>query len=411
MHSRHLRQLQYFNGWIRSIRKNKLYTFVEVSNGKKDVQLVIDKSRKIENLAIGASLSCNGNFQLKENGQMDIHVQDIKIIGTCDPQTYPLQNQRHSLEFLRKMPHLIARRKLQATIINYRHFLSTEIHKYFDSLEFTHVNTPILTSNDCEGGGSTLKVSNDMFKSLANLTVSAQLHLEAINSGFEKVYTLGPCFRAERTTSSKHLAEFYMLEAEIAFMDDLETLLSLVEKFFNHLISISKVYLDPKMDQLQSEIELMPSNRLKVAKIERITYNNAFELLKTKNKNYEHPLTFGDFTNEQEQHLVSIIGGPVFVTHYPSSNKPFYMKSIDGKAICFDFLVPHVGEMAGGSLRSLELNNLPSNLNWYNDLRQFGASPHCGFGFGLERFIMYAMNLKSIRDTIPFPRYYKSTIF
>ena len=394
-----------FNGWIRAIRKSKNRMFLEVSNGIKEYQVV---TSAISGLSIGTSVQCTGTI-VNHNNKSEFHANDIKVIGKCDPRTYPLQSKRHTLEFLRSYPQLNSRRKFQSTILLYRDFLQFEIHKYFRTKEFVHINTPILTSNDCEGGGSTLKVKSELFKDICHLTVSAQLHLEAVNSGIENVYTLNPCFRAEKTLSSKHLAEFYMLEAELGFITNLNQLMDFVEDLFNHLITISGPFLLPRLANIKSELEFqVKEEQFKIQKIPRISYDKAYEILSKSPIKFEIPLEYGDLAAEHEKYLVEYHNSPVFVTHYPSSSKPFYMlRNSNNMAECFDFLVPNVGELVGGSLRSTDIMDLPNNLNWYNDIRTFGSIPHGGFGFGFERFIMYMLQLQSIRDTIPFPRYYK----
>eukprot|EP00835_Amoeboradix_gromovi_P001624 NODE_78_length_23131_cov_0.599427.p6 type:complete len:408 gc:universal NODE_78_length_23131_cov_0.599427:8276-9499(+) len=396
-----------FNGWIRAIRKGKTKMFIEVSNGVKEYQVI---SKPLTGLSIGSSVQCRGTIKTFKD-VTEIHADSVTTIGKCDPDKYPLQGKRHKFEFLRKYPHLASRRKFQNSIFLFRDFLQFEIHKYFRDLYFVNVNTPLLTTNDCEGGGSTLAIKSQIFNQPCHLTVSAQLHLEALNSGIENVYTLSPCFRAEKTLSSKHLAEFYMLEAELGFLSDLNKLIDFVERLFLHLVDISVSFLLPKLSNLQKEIDIDLNELEKLHKslaIQRITFDDAFKLLSNSSATFEIPLKYGNLASEHEHYLVNHFRSPIFVTHYPSSSKPFYMSSKDGKADCFDFLVPKVGELIGGSLRSNELLNVPDNLEWYNDIRRYGSIPHGGFGLGFERFIMYMLQLDSIRDTIPFPRYYKN---
>eukprot|EP00834_Sanchytrium_tribonematis_P000019 NODE_2_length_91304_cov_0.692462.p19 type:complete len:408 gc:universal NODE_2_length_91304_cov_0.692462:773-1996(+) len=388
-----------FNGWIRAIRKSKTVTFIQASDGKHDTQIVTPMKSV---WTVGSAIHCIGNTQI-HNGKPELHAEKITLISKCDSLKYPLQNKRHTLEFLRKYPHLNSRRIFHNTILQFRDFLSLEISNYFHAQDFLNVHTPILTSNDCEGAGETLNVKNDMFNAKPYMTVSAQLHLEAIGAGFKNVYTLSPCFRAEKTLSSKHLAEFYMLEVEMHFLDDINSLMDFVENLFLFLVQKSNEFMKNKAEKLGTEVDFYFEEK-KFDKIERITYDDAFDRLSKAKRYFETPLKYGDLSSEHEQCLVELMEGPTFVTHYPKSHKPFYMKTENDKAICFDFLVPKVGELVGGSLRELDLKTA---LPWYNELREFNKVPHGGFGLGFERLIMFIMNLHSIREAKPFPRYYK----
>ena len=365
-----------WQGWIRAVRKSKYRTFIDVSNGHASHQVVTDDKGPFH---VGSAVQCHGTWTT-HNKQTEFVADAIRIVGPSHSLHYPLQNKDHNATFLRGFPQFTTRRPYVANIMKTKSRMILEIHKYLqEQLDFLHVHTPILTNNDCEEGGDAFEIKSSLFKKQAYLTVSSQLHLECM--AFQRAYTISPCFRAERTLSSRHLAEFHMLECEVQFLDRLDDLINLAIDLLNHiLVALS----------------------LKPLTFTTLTYDEAYKLLQSLH-DYENPLEYGDFTSDQEQSLLVHLNTAAIVTHFPKAHKPFYMKAHDGYAECFDLLVPGAGEVVGGSLRSLD--HMP--IDWYNDIRQHGATPHGGFGMGIERLLMYTLGLDSIRDTMPFPRYYK----
>lgn len=342
-------------------------------------------------------------------------------------QSYPLQKKRHSLEFLRTINHLRPRGNTGASVLRIRSAAAEGFRHFFAAHEFTQVDTPILTSNDCEGGGEVFQIAGGkeqagFFGKPAYLTVSGQLHAEMMATALSRVYTFGPVFRAEASLTSRHLAEFWMLEAELAFIDKLAPLLDVTEasvqgatrhvmqkcadelQFFNKFVDKSL------LERLERSIE---------KPFVRMTYTEAIDVLQRAKTHFEFPTTWGSsLQSEHERYLASdYCGRPVFVTDYPTEHKPFYMRANDdGKTVaCFDLLLPKIGELVGGSMREeryapLEAKMRAADMNmedyqWYLDLRKYGTAPHGGYGIGFERFLLWLTGLENVREVVPVPRW------
>ncbi|XP_006824041.2 asparaginyl-tRNA synthetase-like [Saccoglossus kowalevskii] len=366
-----------------------------------------------------------------------MHATDINMIGTCDSEVYPIKvKTRHSFEYLRQYPHLRCRTNAFGSLLRVRNAATMLIHSYFQDNSFIHINTPIITSNDCEGAGELFKIEPEkqvdesseseeckhFFDVPVYLTVSGQLQLEAMASGLSKVYTFGPTFRAENSQTRKHLAEFYMVEAEVAFTQSLEDIMQIME-------GCVKCVTNRIIEQCPHEVELFhkhvaASNHKDLLKkildktYKRITYSDAINILQKK-KGFEFPTQWGcDLQSEHEKYLVKYFNNvPVFVTDYPACLKPFYARDNQDSpntVAAVDLLMPVIGELFGGSLREERLDVLQNNLTtqgqaseyeWYLDLRKHGSVPHGGFGMGFERFLQCILGIDNIKDTIPFPRF------
>ena len=425
-------------GWVRSIRKQGKISFVELNDGScvKHMQVVVPTGSLPEKLTVGSSVGVAGVLAKgpKSHGhEMELHVdtlENFQVFGVCDPKAYPLQKKFHSPEFLRDILHLRPRSNLAGAVLRVRNSLSQGIRNYFQTEGFIEVNTPVITSNDCEGAGEMFAVSPAYYFGTQNpayLTVSSQLHAEMFACAMSRVFAFGPTFRAENSNTSRHLAEFWMVEPEIAFasMDDAITtaedcVKSSVLYAMDHTcedIGFFAQRVDKGLDhRLQKTVE---------EPFGRITYSDAVEVLKSVDtEKFEFPVEWGmDLKSEHERYLAEVhFDKPVFVTNYPKAIKPFYMKaSSDGKTVeGFDLLVPNVGELIGGSAReddfgtlsrTMEENNMlssredgSSGLGWYLDLRKYGTVPHAGWGMGFERLVQYVTGVPNIRDVIPVPR-------
>jgi asparaginyl-tRNA synthetase len=413
----------------------------------------------------GASIKVNGTLvESQGKGQsIEIQVEKIEILGECDPELYPIQPKKHSLEFLRENAHLRARTSTFSSIFRIRSSISFAIHKYFKENGFFYINTPIVTGSDAEGAGEMFKVttldinkaelndnneidfSQDFFGKETNLTVSGQLEAENMAMGLGKVYTFGPTFRAENSNTSRHLAEFWMIEPEMAFYD-LSDNMNLAEHFIksvlDYIVKDCKEDLDFLNQRLINEDKSKPAherNELNLLErldfvinndFVRITYSEAYEILKNskpnKKKKFKFPISeWGvDLQSEHERYLVEKhFKKPVIIFDYPAKIKAFYMRmNEDGKTVkAMDILFPGIGEIVGGSQREERLDVLKSRIKelkidekelwWYLDLRKFGTVKHSGFGLGLERLILFATGMTNIRDVIPFPRTPKNAEF
>ncbi|EJD41988.1 asparaginyl-tRNA synthetase [Auricularia subglabra TFB-10046 SS5] len=366
------------------------------STNENGLQLIFDDpTTDLSALTTGSSVRVSGKLVASPGAKQDreLQVTSFQVVGSCDPETYPIQKKELSTEFLRTLPHLRPRTAAHASILRERNRLTHGLHTFFQEHDFLHIHTPVLTQNDCEGGGETFTLSHpapEIFGHPAHLTVSAQLHLEALASALPRVYTLAPAFRAERSATSRHLSEFWMLEAELAFADTLDEVMDVVERAVRSVVPPA----------LSGE-EPWP----------RITYTRAVELL--------DGAAWGDrLSSVQERWLAEEWAGgrPVFVTDYPAAQKPFYMlpsaaPSAPGRGTvaCFDLLVPRLGELAGGSLREHRLEHLRvpegGGFEWYRDLRRWGTTPHGGFGLGFERLVAWATGAESVRECLAFPRW------
>ena len=387
-------------GWIKSIRKSKKIMFISITDGLEDHQLTLkegDYEIKGE-LKVGASFKAEGFDSITPRGFKEFVVSKIEVIGKSDDD-YPIQPKRHSPDFLRTIPELRGRTKTVQSTFKLRHYLSQALHEYLSSKDFIQYWTPVITQADCEGAGETFEVKSDWLDE--KLTVSGQLHGEVGMMSLGKIYTFGPCFRAEKSATKKHLSEFWMLEPEMAFYDIHETI-SLSEEMIKHALSSVLKYED---DFKKLEIDT-----------KHITSILDKEWIKVKYEDIclEFGLEFGeDISSELEKKLIDKYQVPVFVTHWPKGLKPFYMKKDDKVAYCFDLIFPEVGELIGGSeredsydvlKREMEISGLDmEKMDWYLKTRKWGSVPHSGFGLGFDRLVTFVCGLQKIHDSIPFP--------
>ena len=422
-------------GWTRSIRSSASVGFIELNDGSffKTLQIVFE-NEKIENYNIiasqnvGTSFIITGKIILTPNSKQpfEMNAEKIEIEGTSTPE-YPLQKKRHSPEFLREIAHLRPRTNLYSAVFKIRSVAAYAIHKFFNERNFVYIHTPIITTSDCEGAGDMFRVITDskeeFFGKKAFLTVSGQLNVECFAMAFSNVYTFGPTFRAEKSNTQRHAAEFWMIEPEIAFAD-LSDDMDLAQ---DCLVSITNYVLqncEEEIEFLNQFVEPTLLERLlKIIKADfkRITYTEAIEILenaKNSGHKFEYQIKWGmDIQTEHERYLAEQkFNGPVFITNYPKEIKSFYMRqNDDGKTVAaMDLIVPGIGELIGGSQReerydklieAIKNNNLKKeDYNWYLDLRKFGGTKHAGFGIGFERLVMYLTGITNIRDVCAFPR-------
>lgn len=433
-------------GWIRTNRFNGSIGFIELNDGTyfKNCQVVYDAKlenlEEISKLSTGSAITVMGKFVLTpENKQpYEVSAKTITIEGTC-ANDYPLQKKRHGFEFLRDIAHLRPRTNTFSAVFRVRSVLSMAIHEFFQSQGFVYVHAPIITSNDAEGAGEAFVVTTrkdsdyekDFFGKKASLTVSGQLEAEAYALAFRDVYTFGPTFRAENSNTSRHAAEFWMIEPEIAFAD-LEDCMDLAEDMVKYCIQYVLENCPAEMEFFDKMIEKGLLDRLKKlvsSEFAHLSYTKAIEILQEAVKNGhefdDKNIFWGmDLQSEHERYICEkYIDGPVFLTDYPKDIKAFYMRvNDDGKTVAAsDLLVPGVGELIGGSQREerydvlvheMEERHMSSKgLEWYLDLRRYGGVPHAGFGLGFERMMMYITGMQNIRDVIPFPRTPKNLLF
>jgi len=458
----------YVCGWVKTFRSNR---FININDGSciEDLQCVIEldsfDKKTLSQITTGASLNLKGEIvESQGKGQnVEIHVKNIEILGTSHPDNYPIQPKKHSFEFLRENAHLRGRTKTISSVLRIRSEISYSIHKFFNKNNFYYVHTPIITGSDAEGAGEMFKVtthnlkeipkdenndidfSKDFFGKETNLTVSGQLEAEALALGMGKVYTFGPTFRAENSNTSRHLAEFWMIEPEMAFYE-LSDNIDLAESFIKYIIKDvyekCKKEINFLSERLLKEEQSLPKvERNELSLIERInfvienkfiriSYAEAFDILKNckpnKKGRFKYPVNdWGiDFQSEHERFLVEKhFKCPVVVYDYPAKIKAFYMRLNDDKKTvrAMDILFPGIGEIVGGSQREERLDVLKDRIKsmdidekelwWYLDLRKFGSVKHSGFGLGLERLILFITGMGNIRDVIPFPRTPKNADF
>jgi asparaginyl-tRNA synthetase len=433
-------------GWVRSRRDSKGVTFIELNDGSrfKSMQLVVEAGAIAEGtlrqVTTGSSIEAIGVLvESPAKGQaVELRVAAIEVYGSADPATYPLQKKGHTLEFLREISHLRVRSNTFGAAFRVRNALTHAIHSFFQERDFLYVQTPIITTSDCEGAGQMFNVTTlnllqpartadgkidwqqDFFAKPAYLTVSGQLEGEIFASAFSKVYTFGPTFRAENSNTPRHLAEFWMVEPEMAFYQ-LEDNMRLAEEFLKYTIRHVLEHCREDLEFFNQFIEksvLATLEHVAESDFGHMTYSDAVEELKKSGKTWEFPVQWGnDLQTEHERYLSEeVFKKPVIVTDYPKDIKPFYMRlNDDDKTVrAMDVLVPRVGEIIGGSQREERYEVLLRRLRetgldekpywWYLDLRRYGTVPHSGFGLGLERMMMYLTGLKNIRDVIPFPR-------
>ncbi len=430
-------------GWVRTRRSSKNFSFMEINDGSslKNIQVIADikleNYGKIEKIATGSALSIKGRLvESPGKGQKwEIHADEIEIISPAD-ETYPLQKKRHSDEFLRKIAHLRPRTNKYGAAFRIRSELAFAIHKFYKDKGFRYINTPILTGLDCEGAGEMFKVTTlspavvaeqekinfkeDFFGQEANLTVSGQLSAEMFALALGDVYTFGPTFRAENSNTSRHAAEFWMLEPEMSFCD-LTGNMDHGEELIKYL---TKHVVENCSDDIELFAKFVDKNLTKILEVmmdsqySRITYKDAVIILKKSEKKFEHKVEYGiDFNSEHERFLAEeYFKQPVFLINYPKAIKPFYMRINDDNATvaAMDLLAPRIGEIIGGSQREERIDVLEKRMDemglskkaywWYLDSRKFGSVPHSGFGMGFERLLMMLTGITNIRDVIPFPR-------
>ena len=433
-------------GWVRSRRDSKGVTFIELNDGSrfKSMQLVVEAGAVPEEIlrqvTTGSSIAATGTLvESPATGQaVELKAASIQLYGTADAATYPLQKKGHTLEFLREISHLRVRSNTFGAAFRVRNALTHAIHTFFQERGFIYVQTPIITTSDCEGAGQMFEVTTlnlqqpprapdgkidwqqDFFTKPAYLTVSGQLEGEIFASAFSNVYTFGPTFRAENSNTPRHLAEFWMIEPEMAFYE-LKDNMRLAEEFLKSIIRYVLEHCREDLEFFNQFIEktvLATLEHVAQADFGHITYTDAVAELKKSGKSWEFPVEWGnDLQTEHERFLSEeIFKKPVIVTDYPKAIKAFYMRvnDDDNTVRAMDVLVPRVGEIIGGSQREERHNVLLARLReagldektywWYLDLRRYGSVPHSGFGLGLERMMMYLTGLKNIRDVIPFPR-------
>jgi len=434
-------------GWVKTIRNQKTFSFIELNDGStlSNLQVVVDQSvpdysQVIGQISTGASVAVTGKVvESPAKGQtVEIQAQSLELIGGANSETYPLQKKRHTFEFLRTIAHLRPRTNTLGAIARVRHALAMGTHKFFHENDFTWVSTPIITASDCEGAGEMFQVSTlnfndlpkteegkidyleDFFERPTFLTVSGQLNAEIYALSLKDVYTFGPTFRAENSNTSRHLAEFWMIEPEMAFADihdDMDLAESYLKFVLNHVLSRCEEDM-AFFDKFISKGIIEKLKHVVETPFERSTYSYAIRILEKANKKFEFPVKWGlDLQSEHERYLAEeYFGKPVILTDYPKDIKPFYMRqnSDDKTVACLDVLVPGVGEIIGGSQREERLDYLEANMDshklskddywWYLELRKYGSVPHAGFGAGFERLVQYVTGMDNIRDVIPFPR-------
>ena len=432
-------------GWVKTVRSSGAVSFVQINDGSTfaDLQIVVDPTCPdhaiVGQLNTGSSVSVSGVLQESQGrGQRyEILAHGIEQLGGADPEEYPLQKKRHTLEFLRELAHLRPRTNTFGAMARVRNAMAFGIHQFFQQRGFLYIQTPIITASDAEGAGAMFRVttldvnnpptadgsvddSQDFFGRPAFLTVSGQLEAEIFAQSMTDVYTFGPTFRAENSNTSRHLAEFWMVEPEVAFCD-LDGLADLAEDFLRNIFALALESCPDDMaffNRFYDKELIATLEGIVASDFERMTYAEAVSALKSSGENFEYPVEWGlDLQSEHERYLTEKkVGRPVIVTDYPSSIKAFYMRlSDDGRTVrAMDVLVPRIGEIIGGSQREERLDVLQSRMAesgldeapywWYLDLRRYGTAPHAGFGLGFERTVQFATGMQNIRDVIAFPR-------
>ncbi len=421
------------SGWVRTRRDTGSFSFIEINDGSSldNIQVIGDKGlenydNEIRKLSTGCSVRVGGILKISPAKGQDVEIEadSIEVLGWADPENYPLQKKRHSFEFLREISHLRPRTNALGAVARIRSQLSYAIHCFFQQQGFTQVHTPIITTSDCEGAGEMFQVTtgekDEFFGRPAGLTVSGQLQAEVYAQALGRVYTFGPTFRAENSNTSRHLAEFWMVEPEMAFCDlqeDIQVAQEMIKFIIQDLLDSSKTDLDLFNCFIEKGL---------IAKLEilaqqdfaQITYTHAITELEKSSKKFDYQASWGsDLQAEHERYLTEeVFGRPLVVTDYPASIKPFYMRlNDDGKTVAaMDILVPGIGEIIGGSQREERYDVLLNRMQesgididdyqWYLDLRRYGTVVHSGFGLGFERLVQFATGMKNIRDVIPFPR-------
>ncbi len=440
-------------GWVRTKRGNKNVSFIALNDGStiNNIQIVVDVASfdddLLKKITTGACIAAYGTLVASQGSGQAVEIQARKLVlyGEADPDTYPLQKKGHSMEFLRSIAHLRPRTNTFGAVLRIRHAMAFAIHKYFNDKGFVYLHTPLITASDCEGAGEMFQVttldmnnvprkedgsidySQDFFGKQASLTVSGQLEGELGAMALGEIYTFGPTFRAENSNTPRHLAEFWMIEPEMAFYE-IEDNMVLAEDFIKSLVRYA---LENCMDDLKFLNDMFDKELIErlesVVKTEfvRLTYTEGIRILEESGEKFEFPVSWGvDLQSEHERYLVEKhFKRPVIMTDYPKDIKAFYMKqNDDGKTVRgMDVLFPKIGEIIGGSERESSLEKLEaridelgmshSTLEWYLDTRRFGSAPHSGFGLGFERLLLFVTGMSNIRDVIPFPRTPKNCEF
>ncbi|KAK7723512.1 asparaginyl-tRNA synthetase [Diaporthe eres] len=460
------------NGFIRSVRSMKSRSFVALGDGSSLASLqALVPTNQAQGLALGAAVRLTGAWvPSKGTGQShELHVESIQVLGPSDPKTFPIQKKYQTPEYLRTIPHLRPRTPFNSALLRLRSESIAALTQFFATREFVQTHPPVLSSSDCEGGGEVFKVApadqdegetaDSFFRAPKYLTVSTQLHLEALAQAVGNVWTLSPTFRAEKSDTSRHLSEFYMLEAEMSFVDQLDGVMDVVEDMLRSMTTslyesrVAQELRSPGQERASGESAADRASPEEVARRwqgmmqsswPRVTYAEAIDILERDAQSFKQPPSWAaGLQSEHEKYIARVVGEgkPVFVTDYPSEIKPFYMRATPETgpatrrtADCFDLLVPEYCEIAGGSMREHRLPQLldsmrkhnmatpalddaspptaddsmpPSgSLDWYVDLRRWGCPPHGGFGLGFDRLLSYLAGVQSIRDTVTFPRWY-----
>lgn len=430
-------------GWARTVRDSKNIAFIELNDGAfKSVQIVVERGKianyeEIVKQNVGSSFEVLGKVIVTPNAQQpfEINATSVKVLGECTTD-YPLQKKRHTVEFLRTIPTIRCRGNLFNAVFRIRSVAAFAIHKFFNERNFVYVNTPIITANDCEGAGEMFQVTTldldriakdgkvdygkDFFGKKVSLTVSGQLHEETITHAFGKTYTFGPTFRAENSNTSRHAAEFWMMEPEICFCD-LDGVMNNEEEMIKYVISYVMKECNDEIQFLNKFVDTGLIERLNNVvshEFVRLDYTDAIEILKKTDKNFVFPVKWGiDLQSEHERYLTEeVYKKPVFLKNYPKDIKAFYMRqNDDGKTVAaVDMLVPGIGELIGGSQREERLDKLTARIHelglkeedyaWYLDTRRYGTNVHSGYGLGFERLVMYLTGISNIRDVELFPR-------
>ena len=432
-------------GWVRSVRDSKTFGFIVLNDGTffETLQIVyndkMDNFAEVSKLNVGSAIIVTGELVATPEAKQPFEIQadEVFVEGTSTPD-YPLQKKRHTLEFLRTMTHLRPRTNTFQAVFRVRSLIAYAIHKFFQERDFVYVHTPLITGSDCEGAGEMFRVttmdmenvpknadgsvdySKDFFGKSTNLTVSGQLNGETYAMAFRNIYTFGPTFRAENSNTTRHAAEFWMIEPEIAFAD-LKDDMMLAESMIKYIIKFVLENAPEEMNFFNNFVDKGLIERLNhVANSEfgHVTYTEAIEILEKNNANFDYKVSWGcDLQTEHERYLTEqVFKKPVFVTDYPKDIKAFYMKmNEDNKTVAaMDLLVPGIGEIIGGSQREDDYDKLykrmeelklnPKDYDFYLDLRKYGSARHAGFGLGFERCVMYLTGIGNIRDVVPFPR-------
>ncbi|NXC73951.1 SYNM protein, partial [Anhinga anhinga] len=436
-------------GWVRSVRSQKGVLFLHINDGSslENLQVVADPSLENRDLTFGSAVEVQGKLVRSPHRMqnMELKAETIRVVGPCDTWSFPLKRkERHPLDYVRQFPHLRCRNNTLGSLLRIRSEATAAIHSFFQDNGYVHIHTPIITSNDCEGAGELFQIEVSLiaresvekthfFNVPAFLTVSGQLHLEVMAGAFTQVFTFGPTFRAENSQSRRHLAEFYMVEAELSFTESLQDIMQVMEDLF-------KTATNTVLSKCPRDVELFHKYIAPAQKVIntfffsscRISYSEAVEILKQASQTFTFKPEWGcDLQTEHEKYLVKHCGEiPVFVINYPYDLKPFYMRdNEDGPqhtVAAVDLLVSGIGELCGGSLREERLPFLESRLQRYGkptscqetsltkrvylDLRKFGSVPHGGFGMGFERYLQCILGVDNIKDVIPFPRFSHSCL-